>query len=64
MAWITPLLKLKLRMSSWDKLKVKLVGGIGKYAPFAKNTFAFLEGKVLLLLPDQDIKAFLPGCYD
>ena len=98
LAWMTPLLKLKLRLSNWDKLKKKLVkmttgyfrnegeqeeiygrtffdaitadpaykdkyihafglvGEIGgKYAPFAKDTFAFLKGKVLLLLPDEDI---------
>lgn len=98
MAWITPLLKLKLRMSNWDKLKTRLVkmttgyfrnegeqeeiygrtffdtitsdsayknkyihavglvGELGgKYAPFEKDTFAFLKGKVLLLLPEQDI---------
>lgn len=98
MAWMTPLLKLKLRMSNWEKLKqrlVKMVTGYfrgegeqeeiygrtffdaitadpaykdkyihavglvgelaGKYAPFEKDTFAFLKGKVLLLLPDQDI---------
>lgn len=97
-AWMTPLLKLKLRVTKWDKLKknlvnmatgyfrdegeqeviygrtffdavtadpaykdkyihaVALVGELGgKYAPFAKDTFAFLEGKVLLLLPEQDI---------
>lgn len=97
-AWITPLLKLKVRLSKWDKMKKKLialttsyfrnegeqeeiygrtffdtimddpgykekyihsvglVGEIGKkYAPFAKSDFAFLDGKVLLLLPDQDI---------
>ena len=27
----------------------------GKYAPFEKDAFAFLKGKVLLLLPEQDI---------
>lgn len=85
-AWMTPLLKLKLRVTKWDKLKknlvnmatgyfrdegeqeviygrtffdavtadpaykdkyihaVALVGELGgKYAPFAKDTFAFLE---------------------
>ena len=97
-AWMTPLMKLKLRMSHWEKLKKKivematgyfrnegeqeeiygrtffdavtadpayknkyihavgLVGELGgKYAPFEKDAFAFLKGKVLLLLPEQDI---------
>ena len=35
---------------------VGLVGELGgKYAPFEKDAFAFLKGKVLLLLPEQDI---------
>lgn len=97
-AWMTSLMKLKLRMSHWEKLKKKivematgyfrnegeqeeiygrtffdavtadpayknkyihavgLVGELsGKYAPFEKDAFAFLKGKVLLLLPEQDI---------
>ena len=97
-AWMTPLMKLKLRMSNWEKLKKKivematgyfrnegeqeeiygrtffdavtadpayknkyihavgLVGELsGKYAPFEKDAFAFLKGKVLLLLPERDI---------
>lgn len=96
-AWITPLLKLKLRVSKWDKLKGKLVnmvttyfrdeteqeqeygknfletitadtkykdkyihavglvGELSRYEPIRKDTFAFLAGKVLLLLPEQDI---------
>ena len=97
-AWMTSLMKLKLRMSHWEKLKKKivematgyfrnegeqeeiygrtffdavtadpayknkyihavgLVGELsGKYVPFEKDAFAFLKGKVLLLLPEQDI---------
>lgn len=97
-AWMTSLMKLKLRMSHWEKLKKKivematgyfrnegeqeeiygrtffdavtadpayknkyihavgLVGELsGKYAPFEKDAFAFLKGKVFLLLPEQDI---------
>lgn len=97
-AWMTSLMKLKLRMSNWEKLKKKivematgyfrnegeqeeiygrtffdavtadpayknkyihavgLVGELsGKYAPFEKDAFAFLKGKVLLLLPERDI---------
>lgn len=97
-AWMTSLMKLKLRMSNWEKLKKKivematgyfrnegeqeeiygrtffdavtadpayknkyihavgLVGELsGKYVPFEKDAFAFLKGKVLLLLPEQDI---------
>lgn len=96
-AWITPLLKFKLRVSKWDKLKEKLVnivtgyfrdeseqeqvygknfietittdskykekyihavglvGELSRYEPIRKDTFEFLAGKVLLLLPEQDI---------
>ncbi len=96
-AWATPLLKLKLKLSNWDKMKHKLielvigyfrdetddekaygksffeaialndgyknkyihavglVGDLGKYDPIPKEKFAFLKGKVLLLLPKQDI---------
>lgn len=96
-AWMTPLLKLKLKLSNWEKMKQKLigivigyfrdetdeektygksffeaiafnpgyklkyihavglVGDLGKYNPIPKEQFAFLKGKVLLLLPNQDI---------
>lgn len=96
-AWVTPLLKLKLKLSNWEKMKhkligivtgyfrdeseeekiygksffeaivanpkykekyihaVELVGDLAKYEPIPKETFAFLSGKVLLMLPEQDI---------
>lgn len=96
-AWITPFLKFKLRVSKWDKLKGKLVnlvtgyfrdeseqeqeygknfletitadskykekyihavglvGELSRYESIGKDAFVFLAGKVLLLLPEQDI---------
>lgn len=96
-AWMTPLLKFKIRLSNWDKMKHKLmdivtgyfrdetdeekaygksffeaivmksdyknkyihavglVGDLGRYDPIPKEKLAFLKGKVLLLLPKQDI---------
>lgn len=97
MAWMAPLLKLKLKLGNWDKMKQKLMGivigyfrdesgeekaygksffeaialnpgykdkyihavelveDLAKYDPIPKEEFAFLKGRVLLLLPKQDI---------